>query len=201
MDKRVVANKAYLVDAILRQRVQDSLFYKQHLYATNESSWAEVVVNEVQYVGGLDSSNRPSPFLCCFVRMLEIEPSLEIVHEYLDQGGFREFKYLTALALLYCRVVWLAADFYAVHDEYIRDYRKLRVRLKNPVVTDKVQHYKLGTFDQWVDELAVAERVVDIKVPYLAPRAALATRGSVSARTYGVEDEVAEESDYESDSD
>ncbi|OBA23341.1 PRP38-domain-containing protein [Metschnikowia bicuspidata var. bicuspidata NRRL YB-4993] len=206
MDKRNVANKASLVEPIIRHRVQDSLFYKQYLHLTNEQSILPVVAEHVQFVAGTDSSSRPSPFLCCLVRMLEIEPPIEIVRIYLDQNGYQEFKYLTALTLLYCRMVMGAADFYVLHDEYIKDYRKLRFKGKNPTVTDEIPvHYKIKHMDEWVDELATEERVVDIKIPYMGLRLVYIERGLVGEREYGAEtsdDSEGEESEeYQSDSD
>ena len=186
MDKRHVANKAGLVEPIVRHRVQDSLFYKQYLHLTNEQTLLPVIVEHVHYVGGTDASTRPSPFLCCLVRMLEIEPDLEIIQIYLRQNGHREFKYLTALTVLYCRMVMSASEFYAVHDEFIRDYRKLRFRPKNPVVIDgDVVHYTIRHMDEWVDEVATADRVVDVKTPFMNHRSVYVARGEVDERGYG----------------
>lgn len=205
MDKRKVANKAGLVEPIVRHRVQDSLFYKQYLHLTNELLLLPVVVDHVHFVAGTDANNRPSPFLCCLVRMLEIEPPLEIIRLYLDQNGYREFKYLTALTLLYCRMVMSPRDFYPLYDEYIKDYRRLRFKYKNPQVSTGVPvHYYIKHMDEWTDELAVLERVVDIKTPFMALRLVYVERGEVDERVYaessdGSEDEVSEE--YVSDSD
>lgn len=204
MDKRNVANKAYLVEPIVRHRVQDSLFYKQHLHLTNEKSLLQVIVDHVKYIGGTDSSNRPSPFLCCLVRLLELEPSEEIVELYLTQNGYNEFKYLTSLTLLYCRMVLREGKFYLIYDRYIKDYRRLRVSIKVPdFVNGRPIHYRIKHFDEWADELVENERVVDIKLPYLAPRLIYAERGEATLRTYDVEsDEESEEEDsYVSDSD
>lgn len=168
MDKRNVANKAHLVEPIVRHRVQDSLFYKQYLHLTNEQSILPIITEHVHYIGGGDSSNRPSPFLCCLVRLLEIEPLADIIHLYLDQNGYKAFKYLTALALLYCRMVLDADGFYSIHDKYITDYRKVRVRDKNPLFAadGTPVHYRVLHMDVWVDLLLREERVVDLKLPF-----------------------------------
>lgn len=201
-DKRNVLNKAHLVEPIVRHRIQDSLFYKQHLFLTNELSIVPVVINQVKYVGGTDSTGRPSPFLCCILRLLELEPPIEIVRLYLTQNGYNEFKYLTALALIYCRMVY-GADIYSFYDEFIEDYRTLRLKLRNPkFVNDLPVHYSMFHMDEWIDQLVEEDRVVDIMMPFLAPRQVLVDRGDVVARSYAVSDESEqEESGYESDSD
>lgn len=203
MDKRNVANKAHLVESIVRHRVQDSLFYKQYLHLTNEKTILPIIVEHVHYIGGTDAGSRPSPFLCCLVRLLELEPSRDIIDLYLRQNGYNEFKYLTALALLYCRMVY-GGGFYDLHDEYILDYRKLRFKLKLPEFDNGIPvHYKSRHFDEWVDDLVESDRVVDIKTPYLAPRSVYIERGEAEARVYAIDEEAEAASDdsYQSDSD
>ncbi|WPK24558.1 hypothetical protein PUMCH_001837 [Australozyma saopauloensis] len=209
MDKRNVSNKASLVEPIIRHRVQDSLFYKQYLHLTNEQTILSVIAEHVHFIGGTDSNNRPSPFLCSLVRLLEIEPSKEILELYLTQNGYNEFKYLTAMTLLYCRMV-TGSTFFSFFDRYITDYRKLRFQDKSFRLVDGVPiHYSIKCMDEWVDDLVEQERIVDIKIPYLAPRLFYVERGEVSERVYGVadedsnppENESAASSEYESDSD
>lgn len=201
MDKRNVLNKANLVEPIIRHRIQDSLFYKQYLFSANELSIVPVIVSHVKYIGGTDSSGRPSPFLCCLLRILELEPSTDILQLYLNQNGYNEFKYLTALTLLYMRMVSGPTEIYTLFDEYISDYRKLRIRSKVPqFVKDLPVHFKLTYMDEWVDLLVEEDRVVDLTLGYLAPRQTLVTKDEVRPREYGVSDEE-EESEYESDSD
>lgn len=217
MDKRNVSNKASLVEPIVRHRVQDSMFYKQHLHLTNEQSILNVIVDHVQFIGGTDSNNRPSPFLCCLVRLLEIEPSLDIVELYLTQNGYNEFKYLTALALLYSRMVD-GKEFFTLYDRFITDYRKLRWQNTQHLLLNGVPvHYSIKYMDDWVDELVECDRVVNIKTPYLAPRRFYVERGELPARVYGDDNlekllsgvevkaegeaEGEDSSDYESDSD
>lgn len=201
MDKRVVENKAHLVGPIVRHRIQDSLFYKEKLYLTNELSIVPVIIDEVRFVGGTDQTGRPSPFLCCLLRLLELEPSPSIIRILLKQNGYNEFKYLTALALLYCRLVYDAREIYALYDEYIGDYRKLRTQLKSPKFEkDLPVHYSIIHMDEWVDLLVEDERVVDLTMPYIGPRRLYVERGEADVRVYGGEE--SEESDsYESDSD
>lgn len=202
MDKRNVANRAHLVESIIRHRIQDSLFYKQHLYLTNELTIVPVIVNEVKYVGGTDSNGRPSPFLCCLLRMLELEPEDDILSLYLRQNGYNEFKYLTALTLLYCRMASGPQTVFTLFDEYILDYRKLRFKLKVPQFVNNLPiHYKVIHMDLWVDSLVVEDRVVDLAMPFLPARQTLVQRGEISAREYAVSDEETELSDYVSDSD
>jgi pre-mRNA-splicing factor 38 len=205
-DKRNVVNKAYLLEPIIRHRIQESVFYKQYLYLTNEATILPVIINHVKYIGGTDSFGKPSEFLCCVLRLLELDPSVDIIDVYRDQLGYNEFKYLTAVVLLYIRLCATSAEVYNKLDKYYQDYRKLRFKLKSPEFDSHQMaiNYKLTYIDEWVDELLLKDRVVDIKLPRLVPRQQLLEKQLVQPRQFNVdvdEESSGSGSDYESDSD
>lgn len=205
-DKRIILHKSHLIEPIIRHRIQDSIFYKQHLYLTNEATILPVITQNIHYIAGTDSVGRPSPYLCCLLRLLELEPSEEILDIYIDQLGYNEFKYLTALIIHYTRLVFPSGYVYNKLDSYYEDFRKLRVKLKSPEFDSKKMpiNFKLTYMDQWVDNLLSQERVVDIILPRMISRQLLIQKGEVQPRKYYVEaeeSEADEESDYQSDSD
>lgn len=196
---------ASLVEKIVRDRIVEGVFYKQHLHGTNEATILPVIVTHVDYIGGTDSQGKPLPFLCCLLRLLEIGPSEKVVFDvYMDQLGSKEFKYLTALVLVYLRLVLLLARVYLVLEPFYLDYRKLRLRLKTPQFDPETHlpiHYKLTHIDELVDELLLKERVVDIHLPRLVPRTTLLERGEVEPRQFAVvPDDDLGSSDFASDS-
>ncbi|CUM57408.1 uncharacterized protein AC631_02757 [Debaryomyces fabryi] len=207
-DKSNVIRKAYLVEPIIRHRIQDSLFYKQYLYLTNEATILPIITSQVKYIGSTNANGKPTPFICCFLRLLELEPSREIIEMCLHQLGTNEFKYLTALIMLYIRVVWTNEDVFNTLDPFYSDYRKLRFQLKSPIMANGMPIlYRLSYVDEWCDDLLNKERVIDLILPRMVPRRILQERGLLGERNYhGVvsenEDESENESDdYESDSD
>lgn len=211
-DKRYTINKSNLIEPIIRHRIQDSLFYKQYLYLSNEATILPIIIEHVHYIGGTDSSNRPSTFISCLFRLLELEPSKEIIKTYLTQLDFNEFKYLTALTLIYIRLTYPSQEVYSIFDQYFQDFRKLRIKLKTPVFDSQKLpiHYKITFIDEWVDTLLVNERVIDLMLPRLIPRTTLVERGQLAPRQYYIDisdeeekdaGEEEEEDDYESDSD
>lgn len=209
-DKRNVVNKAHLIEPIIRHRIQDSIFYKQHLYLTNELTILPVIVSNVNFIFGTNATGSPSTFLSCLLRLLEIEPLKEVISVYLNQLGYNEFKYLTALILIYIRLVYTSEEVYVMFDEYLSDYRKLRMKLKSPTFGDNMipVHFTLTYIDVWIDDLLTKERVVDIILPRLVDRQTLVDRGVVAPRRYLVDesdesndDASAEDDSYESDSD
>lgn len=208
-DKRQVLNHARLVEPIIRHRVQDLVFYKQHLFLTNEQSILTVIAAQVHYIGGTDAEGRPSPFLCCLVRLLEIDPLQEIIKLYLAQLGHRHFKYLTALALIYVRMVFPAPEAYLLLEAHTADLRRLRARLRLPVFTKAGVpcSYEITYVDVWADDLLHKERVADVLLPRLVPRHVLETQRLVAPRPPETETEKPDSetgdasSDYVSDSD
>lgn len=196
-DKRHVLNGAALVEHILRHRIQDSLFYKQHLFLTNEQTLLPVIVDRVKCIGGTDANGRPSPFICCLLRMLEIEPLAEVLAMYATQLGHNRFKYLTCMAMMYYRLTRSGPDVYRLLEPYYQDYRKVRVQLKVPQVENGVaRHYRMSTIDQWADELLLQERAADTILPRIPPRHVLMQRGELEPRVYHIEKS---DSDKESD--
>ncbi|CUM64947.1 uncharacterized protein PRCAT00002565001 [Priceomyces carsonii] len=206
-DKRIVLNKANLIEPITRHRIQDSIFYKQHLYLTNEATILPCIVREVRYIGGVDSNTRPCPFFCCLLRLLELEPPPAIIRLYLDQLGFNEFKYLTALTLMYIRFAWSNEDIYKIFDKYYSDFRKLRFHLKTPIFNEHniAIKFEVRHMDEWVDSLLSEERILGLILPRLVPRYNLVEKRLLEERKYNIssDEDVLdhEESSYESDSD
>ncbi|CAK7897320.1 hypothetical protein CAAN1_15S00188 [[Candida] anglica] len=205
-DKRVVTNKSYLIEPIVRHRILDSLFYKQYLFLANESTILPVITQHVRYIGGTDSVGRPSPFLCCLLRLLELEPSSEIVEYCLNQT---HFKYVSALYMMYVRLTATNEYAYIQLEPYRSDYRKLRIQLKYPESVDGLQvRYKLSYVDEWSYLLLTQPRALGLILPRIPPRDQLEDAGVLQARLANFSDDdnadgegVPESSDYESDSD
>ena len=147
------------------------------------------LLQNMHYIGGTDSSNRPSTFISCLFRLLELEPSKEIIKTYLTQLDFNEFKYLTALTLIYIRLTYPSQEVYSIFDQYFQDFRKLRIKLKTPVFDSQKLpiHYKITFIDEWVDTLLVNERVIDLMLPRLIPRTTLVERGQLAPRQYYID--------------
>ncbi|ODV65401.1 PRP38-domain-containing protein [Hyphopichia burtonii NRRL Y-1933] len=208
-DKRTVLNKASLIEPIIRHRIQDSTFYKQYLYLTNELTILPIITNHVKYIGGTDSIGRPLEFLCCSLRLLELDPPKEIISIYLNQYGYNEFKYLTGLILFYIRLSYSSQEIYTVFDEYLKDYRKLRFKLKTPKFLDNglSVNFAIIHMDEWVDQLLTNERCIDLILPRLINRSLLVDRDLIDPRHYPVTKHPndspsdATSSDYQSDSD
>jgi len=126
---------------------------------------------KLRSIGGVYGNQKPSEFLCLLLKLLQIQPEKEILLEYLQAD---EFKYLRALAALYIRMTFRAADVYEILEPLLKDYRKLRYR-------DQSGYY-LTYMDEFVDQLLNEERVCDLILPRIPKRVVLEENGEVAPR-------------------
>ncbi|BFZ63852.1 hypothetical protein YB2330_004989 [Saitoella coloradoensis] len=181
-------NPALLIEKIIRERILDSLYYKDACFALTSSTILDRIV-ALTYIGGQYGAQKPTEFLCLVFKLLQLQPEKEIVVEMLksDDGG-EEWKYLRAVAAFYIRLTFPAREVYELLEPFYADYRKLRVR--------HMGGWSLTTMDQFVDELLREERVCDIALPRIPTRMMLEEAGELEARDSALGSEV-EESDAE----
>lgn len=142
-------NPALLLETALRDRITDSLYWKEQCFGLNAATLLDRAV-ELTYIGGTSGvSMKPSPFICLVFKLLTLTPEKEIVLEFLNYGG-DEWKYLRALAAFYVRLTFDPVDIYTTLEPYLEDSRKLRRRRRDG--------YTLSYVDEFVDELLTKER-------------------------------------------
>ena len=123
-------------------------------------------------IGGTYGQQKPSPFLCLTLKLLQLMPEKDIVLEYLHQT---EFKYLSALAAFYVRLTFDSKDVYLTLEPMLADYRKLRRRTKDG-------GYSLTYMDQFVDDLLMKDRVCGTSLWKLPQRIILEDLGQLDVR-------------------
>ncbi|GAA5957185.1 hypothetical protein JCM3765_005432 [Sporobolomyces pararoseus] len=174
-------NPQYLVPTVIRQRVYDTLYWKEHCFALDAASIIDKAV-ELNHVGGTYANTRPTEFMCLVLKLLQLQPEREIILEYLRA---EEFKYLRALAAFYVRLTFDSLNVYEVLEPLLDDYRKLRFRGMDG-------SYRVTTIDQFADELLTDEMVCEIQLPRLTQRKVLeeteglGTRRSKLGKAMGV---------------
>lgn len=145
-------NSTELAEKIVRERVFDSLYWKLNCFNVNAATILNRCV-ELRCVGSFEQSGRPFPFLCLFVKLIQMLPPSEIIEFYLEQ---HEFKYLKVLALLYVRIVERDQDTLRQH---LSDYRKI-ILFENGAWT-------LTTVDVIVDRLLTEDFFIGLTLPFM----------------------------------
>jgi pre-mRNA-splicing factor 38A len=124
----------YLIEKIIRTRIYSSLYWKErYLYIFSYVSScfglnAETILDkavQLSSIGGQYSNQRPTNFLCLVLKLLQLQPELEIALFYVQQT---EYKYLRALGAYYLRLTAKETDIYAYLEPLLYDRRKLRLR-------------------------------------------------------------------------
>ncbi len=152
-----------LVEKIIRERIFETRYWKENCFGMNVEKLLEQAAS-LNYVGGTYSNQKPTPFLCLILRMLQLQPSEEIIQEFIVQ---EDFKYLRILGLFYYRLVThSSSEIYRTLEGYLQDKRNLRVKQRNGT-------FSLTFVDGIVDSLLRDDRVFDIILPRLTCRMVL----------------------------
>lgn len=153
------------VERIVRQKIHDSIYFKTKCDRINAADFCDRAV-DLTSIGGLINS-RPSQFLCLVYKLTLISPSAEIVTEMLKQPYF---KYLSALAAFYIRLVYNPVYVHELLEPLYADYRKLRL-------VDRNNCQKIVHMDEYIDALLTSERYLDLLLPNMPSRAKLVEIG------------------------
>lgn len=166
-------NPALLLETAVRDRITDSLYWKEQCFGLNAATLLERAV-EMTYIGGTYGVGmKPTPFICLAFKLLTLTPDKEIILEYLNRGG-EEWKYLRALAAFYIRLTFDPADIYSTLEPLLEDNRKLRRRRK--------ETYTLMHMDEFVDELLTTDRTCATSLWKLPARETLEDQGLLEER-------------------
>jgi len=177
-------NPQYLVEAVIRNRIYDSMYWKEHCFALTAETLIDKAI-ELQSIGGVYGNQKPTEYICLLLKLLQIQPEKEILVEYLRAD---EFKYLRALAAMYIRMTFRAVEVYDLLEPLFKDFRKLRMR--------SMAGYTLTFMDEFVDNLLVEERVCDIILPRLQKRQILEENGDIGPRKSRLLDAMDGNSDH-----
>ena len=172
-------NPAYLLEKAVRDRITESYYWKERCFAINEATLCDRAV-DMTSIGGTYGMQKPSPFLCLTLKLLQLLPDREIILEYLHQP---DFKYLTALAAFYVRLTFDAVDVYKTLEPLLLDYRKIKQRTREG-------GYLLTHLDQFIDDLLVKDRVCGTSLRKLPQRSILEDLDQLETRTSPLQAEL-----------
>lgn len=201
-------NPATLFEKAVRDRITDSYYWKEQCFGLNAATLCDRAV-ELSSIGGTYGvSEKPTPFLCLAFKMLQLNPSRDVILEYLnftdpgsdDEGddtaengvvGSRgDFKYLRALAAFYVRLTFDPVDVYKTLEPLLLDYRKLKRRVRDS--------FMLTYMDQFVDDLLTKDRMCGTSLWKLPSRQQLEDLDLLDERVSPLAEEL-EELDRDSD--
>ena len=172
-----------LVEYIVRQKIYDSLYWKQDCFGLTAERIVDKAV-DVRFIGGMyGEPQKPTDFICLILKMLQIQPDKQIILEFIKND---DFKYLRVLGAFYLRLVGKAIDVFNYLEPLLNDYRRVRVRGPDG-------KFALRHIDELVDEMLRTDYMFDIALPRLPPRQSLEKMGQLEPRVSVLEEEFEEE--------
>ncbi|KAF0975220.1 hypothetical protein FDP41_005973 [Naegleria fowleri] len=162
-------NTQNLIEQITRNKIFNSVYYKEECFGLNAASLIDKAIGLDSIGGTYGGHRKPSNFLCLLMKMLQIEVDMESAISYIQN---EEFKYLTALAALYIRLVGSSMDIYRYLEPLFADFRKLKMR--NIDGSCKIIH-----MDEYVEILLNEDSFCDVKLPFLVKRSVLERNGKL----------------------
>ncbi len=171
-------NPQFLIEKITRLKIYETSYWKQHCFGLNEETLLEKAV-DLKYIGGTyGPMAKPTNFICLVQKLLQLQPEMDIIKEYIEQT---DFKYLTALGVFYLRMIGKPADIFSALEPLRSDYRKLRVR--------KLQGWTIVHMDELVDDLLTQNLVLDMALPHLPMRSMLVQQRRLRPLTSPLQEE------------
>lgn len=139
---RKLGGSPALLEKIIRERIYETVFWKQHCHHLNEASILDAALAHLHAIGGCTATSsatqpQPTPFLSLALRLMHLNPVLDVVVAYLEQD---EFKYVRALGAFYLRIcgcnggLVTATWVYKYLEPLLEDRRRLRFQQPGMVV-------------------------------------------------------------------
>lgn len=118
-------NPQYLVEKITRLKIYNSRYWKESCFGLTSETIVDKAIS-LKYCGGTyGGSNKPSDFICLILKLLQLQPELDIVIEFIRN---EDFKYLRVLGAFYMRLIGKPEDIFRHLEPLYEDYRKIAYR-------------------------------------------------------------------------
>ena len=169
--KKTIRNLApqHLIDAPTRQKIYNSVFYQQYCFGVNLVTFVDRA-QLLKGVGGIFGTyKQPSNFICLFYKLLELEPSNNVIDYFLNTRVW-QMKHLRLLAALYIRFAYPSNDVYLKLEPLLTHYEKVAI------LTD--DGYVPSHFDEIIDQFLKQKLWCGIQLPPLPPRYGIPPRFS-----------------------
>ncbi|CAH0488023.1 unnamed protein product [Peronospora farinosa] len=177
-------NPQTLIEKIMRNRIYSSIYWKEQCFGLTTETLVDKAVELSEFGGTFGGNQQPTHFLCLLLKMLQLQPELEVVKQFIEN---EDYKYVTILGAVYLRLVGKPIDVYPLLEPLLSDYRKIRRR--------NVIGWEITHVDEIADALLNEEFYVDLALPRLVEREILEKNNGLMPRKSPLEDKLYEESD------
>ena len=175
-----------LIEKITRERIYASLYWKEKCFGLTAESLLDRALELSSVGASYGGQQKPTEFLCLLLKLLQLQPSEEIILTYIEA---EEHKYLRLLGALYYRYVFASKKVYKVLEGLLVDFRRIRIRQRDGT-------FALKRFDELIWIMLREDKWFECVMPRLTKRQVLEDEDSgepFSSRHSIIEDEYTAE--------
>ncbi|DBA75161.1 TPA: hypothetical protein ACH3X1_010475 [Trebouxia sp. C0004] len=170
-----------MVEKILRMKIYDSTYWKEHCFALTAEAVVDKAVDINSLGGTYGGARKPSKFVCLLLKLLQLQPDKEIIIEFIKND---DYKYVRILGYanvqydptdsatsglqgaFYMRLVGRPVEVYNYLEPLYNDPRKVRMQNQDG-------SYSLSHVDEVIDQMLHQDYLFDIALPRLPHRVTL----------------------------
>ncbi|KAL0039738.1 hypothetical protein WJX77_006524 [Trebouxia sp. C0004] len=156
-------NPQNMVEKILRMKIYDSTYWKEHCFALTAEAVVDKAVDINSLGGTYGGARKPSKFVCLLLKLLQLQPDKEIIIEFIKND---DYKYVRILGAFYMRLVGRPVEVYNYLEPLYNDPRKVRMQNQDG-------SYSLSHVDEVIDQMLHQDYLFDIALPRLPHRVTL----------------------------
>lgn len=156
-------NPQNMVEKILRMKIYDSTYWKEHCFALTAEAVVDKAVDINALGGTYGGARKPSKFVCLLLKLLQLQPDKDIIIEFIKN---EDYKYVRILGAFYMRLVGRPIEVYNYLEPLYNDYRKLRMQNQDG-------GFAMSHVDEVIDQMLTQDYLFDIALPRLPHRLTL----------------------------
>lgn len=87
-----------MVEKILRMKIYDSTYWKEHCFALTAEAVVDKAVDIKSLGGTYGGARKPSKFVCLLLKLLQLQPDKDIIIEFIKN---EDYKYVRVLGMFH----------------------------------------------------------------------------------------------------
>lgn len=82
-------NPQSLVEKIMRNRIYANVYWKEQCFGLTAETLVDKAVELTEFGGTFGGNQQPTHFLCLLLKMLQLQPELEVVRQFIENEDYK----------------------------------------------------------------------------------------------------------------
>lgn len=82
-------NPQSLVEKIMRNRIYSNVYWKEQCFGLTAETLVDKAVELTEFGGTFGGNQQPTHFLCLLLKMLQLQPELEVVKQFIENEDYK----------------------------------------------------------------------------------------------------------------